>query len=125
MIYLPDTNVFIRAFQSNTAEEEFLKRIVIKNLLAISVIVVAEFYAKADMLEMRAFDKLILQFGVLLIDEKIAKIAGAYRKQLLKRKNRPILLDCFLAAQAKAHELMLVTNNKSDFPMKDIEIISP
>lgn len=122
-MHLPDTNILIRAIQRHDLELSFLKQIIIQNTLTISVIVIGEFYAKATEREKRIFDKLLSQVDILPIDEKIAKIAGIYRRQLL-RTSRTHLLDCFLAAQAKVHNLTLVTNNKADFPMKDIKIIS-
>jgi len=46
-------------------------------------------------------------------------------RELDLKTKRVHLLDCFLAAQAKINKLTLVTHNKSDFPMKDIKVISP
>lgn len=54
----------------------------------------------------------------------VAKVAAEYRKQSFKTK-RVHLLDCFLAAQAKINKLTLVTNNRSDFPMTDIKVVTP
>lgn len=124
-MYLPDTNIFIRAFNGFEPEASFLKRAISENNLDISVITVAEFYPKAKDVEIEAFDKLLGKFSALEIDEKIAKIAAKYRKQFLRKTSRVFLLDCFLAAQAKIYNLTLVTNNLSDFPMKDIRVVSP
>lgn len=123
-MFLPDTNIFIRAIQKYDPEASFLKEIIVQNAFFISVIVIGEFFAKADERERDLFDKLLSQFEILPIDERVAKIAGDYRKLSLQL-SRTNLLDCFLAAQAKVHKLTLVTNNKTDFPMKDIKIISP
>jgi len=125
-MYLPDTNIFIRGLSDGfKSETTFLQQIVSDKNIAISVIVVAEFLVKAQSDEIEIFNKLLKQFGSLSIDEEIAKIAGAYRKQFLRKTKQGFLLDCFLAAQAKAHDLVLVTNDLADFPMKDISIISP
>lgn len=123
-MFLPDTNIFISASKNNVKETNFLRQIISQNEIKISVVVIGEYYAKADYDAKQKFDRLLTQFEILNIDERIAKIAGEYRKQML-RTNRTQILDCFLAAQAKIHNLTLVTNNKSDFPMKDIKIISP
>lgn len=61
---------------------------------------------------------------ILEVNLEVARLAGEYRKKFLKKK-RIQLLDYFLAAQAKLNNLILVTHNKSDFPMKDIKVISP
>ncbi len=123
-MYLPDTNIFINFFKRSEKELKLIQKFIIQDSLILSVVVIGEIYAKADDREKRVFDKFLLQFSILGIDLKTAKIAGEYRKKLL-RSSRTILLDCFLAAQAKVHNLTLVTNNKADFPMKDIKVISP
>lgn len=124
MQYLPDTNIFIRAAKGYSPELDFLKKVIQKRQMMISSIVVGEFLAKATVQEEKAFENLLNEFTVLFIDTDVAKIAARYRKESLKIK-RGQMLDCFLAAQAKLKRLVLVTNNKSDFPMKDIKIITP
>lgn len=123
-MYLPDTNIFIRALHDIEPEATFLKKIISKRQLIISVIVIAEFYPRANTQELRSFNQLLDDFEIISVNRDSAEIAGNYRKGSLKQ-TRSHLLDCFLAAQAKIHNLTLVTNNKSDFPMKDIKIISP
>lgn len=124
MQYLPDTNIFIKAAKGYAPEAQFLSKAIKKGQIIISVIVTAEFLAKADTLEQQAFEELLLKFAVLGIDLEVTRMAAEYRRISLKQK-RVHLLDCFLAAQAKLHHLTLVTGNKTDFPMKDIKVISP
>ena len=81
-----------------------------------------EFLAKATIQEEEVFEALLTEFTILSVDIEVAKIAAGYRKESLKVK-RGQMLDCFLAAQAKLHNLTLVTNDKDDFPMKDIKIL--
>jgi len=123
-IFLPDTNIFILGFQQGTIEAEFLDEIISKGNLYISVVVVSEFLANADNSEIMNFEKLLNTFIVLPVDTEVAIQAAEYRRQSLKKK-RSEMLDCFLAAQAKLNNLTLVTNDKSDFPMKDIKVITP
>lgn len=124
-MYLPDTNIFIRAIQGKDSERKFLDRIISDSKVVISTVVVAEFLSGVNKTEEIALDKLIRQFGVLIIDENVARAAAEYRKQFLRKTKRIFIMDCFLAAQAKLNKLILVTNNKSDFPMEDIKIITP
>lgn len=124
MQYLPDTNIFIRAAKGYSSDSEFLNKAIHKRQIMISCIVVGEFLAKATSHEEKTFEDLLNTFTILSIDTKVAKVAAIYRKESLKIK-RVQMLDCFLAAQAKLHNLTLVTNNKSDFPMRDIKIITP
>lgn len=124
-MYLPDSNVVIRAIQGHEIESLFLRYHIRKRTLVLSVVAIAEFLVKATDEEKERFDELVEEFGALVIDEKVARIAGEYRKQLLRKTKKTFLTDCFLAAQAKVHDLTLVTNNKADFPMEDIKIVAP
>lgn len=122
--FLPDTNIFIRASKGFEKELTFLNQQIENGELIISVIVIGEFYPRASEGEKQIFDDLVDRFGVLGIDEEVAKTAGNYRQEFIRKSKKVFLLDCFLAAQAKLNNLTLVTNNKSDFPMKDIKIIA-
>lgn len=121
---LPDTNIFIKAAKGYLPEANFLSKAIKKKQIFISVVVVGEFLARAEAEEEKSFEELTAYFNVLPIDLEVAKIAAEYRKNSLKN-TKVHLLDCFLAAQAKYHNLILVTNNKADFPMKDIKIVKP
>lgn len=125
MKFLPDTNIFIRASHNENSESVFLKKIIAQDKLAISVIVIAEFFPQALPEEWKAFNRLLEFFEILSIDRRIAETAGEYRKEFLRKSKRIFIVDCFLAAQAKVYGFALVTNNKNDFPMKDIKIIPP
>lgn len=127
MRYLLDTNIAIRALEGHKPEADFVEKQITKNAVAISVVVIAEFYGKERLsaLEQELFSKLITTSKVFTIEEDTAKIAGTYRRQFLRKTKKVFLQDCFLAAQAKQYNLTLVTNNKADFPMRDIQIISP
>lgn len=124
-MYLPDTNIFILGLKGSEPEASFISKGVSNNQLAISVIVVGEFFVRAGRKQTNIFEKFIAQLGTLSIDEDTARIAAEYRKQYVRKTTRTFLLDCFLAAQAKLHRLILVTNNVSDFPMRDIRVIAP
>lgn len=124
-MYLPDTNVFIRAFLKNKPEITFLKKCLKQQLIVISPIVAAEFLVKANSKEKTQFKNLLNKCKVFFIDSMTAELAAEYRKRFTKRSSRVLMLDCFIAAQAKLHNLTLVTNNKPDFPMKDISVLSP
>lgn len=122
--YLPDANIFIRAAKGDKTESSFLNKAIKDKQMVISSVVVAEFLVKAGVNEEVNFTNLLSIFPIIPVDLETAKLAAEYRKESLKSK-RVQLLDCFLAAQAKVHKLTLVTNNKADFPMKDIKIITP
>ena len=124
-MYLPDSNVLILAFKNHEPEATFLRHQLIKRSLAISVIVVAEFLVGANEEQKKKLDSLLREFPALEINEKVARAAAEYRRQFLRKTKKVFMMDCFLAAQAKIHNLTLVTNNKSDFPMRNIKIVDP
>lgn len=124
MKYLLDANIFIRAAKGDLAESQFLKKIIKTRQMVISSVVVAEFLVRAEPREEKQFNDLLNIFPTVPVDAEVAKIAAKYRKESLKIK-RVQMLDCFLAAQAKLNKLTLVTNNKSDFPMRDVKVITP
>ncbi|MBI2596492.1 type II toxin-antitoxin system VapC family toxin [Candidatus Daviesbacteria bacterium] len=123
-MYLLDTNVLILGIKAQNPDKSFLEKVISRKQLSLSVITVSEFLAQALQAEEKKINKLILRFPILPVDLEIAELAAHYRKKFLKTR-RVQLLDYFLAAQAKINHLTLVTNNKADFPMKDIKIISP
>lgn len=123
-MYLVDTNILVLAIAQKEPDYEFLQKIILKNQLYISVICIGEYLSKATVEEEKEIDKLINKFSVLPVNLEVARLAASYRKKFLKTR-RVQLLDYFLAAQAKLNDLTLVTHNKSDFPMKDVKIITP
>lgn len=123
-MFLPDTNIFILGLQGHNPEATFLKKAIQSKRLCISVVVIGEFLSKVRDENAEAFYILLNIFEVLPIDREVATVAAQLRQVGLKTK-RVYLLDCFLAAQAKLNNLTLVTNNKADFPMRDIKVIVP
>ena len=123
-MFLIDTNVLILAIKGLEPDKSFLKKAISKKKLYLSVITVGEFLSQASEEAEEKLNELIIRFPTLSINLEIAKLAALYRKNSLKQ-NRVQLLDCFIAAQAKLHNLTLVTNNKADFPHKGIKVISP
>lgn len=124
MYYLIDTNVLILALKSIEPDKTFLKKAISQKRLYVSVISAGEFLSQATREAEEKFNKLIARFPVLSVDLEVARVAASFRKEFLKER-RIQLLDYFLAAQAKLNNLVLVTHNKPDFPMKDIKVISP
>lgn len=123
-MYLLDTNVLILAIKAKEPDKSFLKRVISRKQLYISVISVGEFLSQASEEEERKFNELIIRSPILFVDLETAKTAALYYKTFLKKKRKQ-LLDYFIAAQTKINHLVLVTNNKADFPMRDIKIIFP
>ncbi|HBQ50813.1 hypothetical protein A3B42_03265 [Candidatus Daviesbacteria bacterium RIFCSPLOWO2_01_FULL_38_10] len=97
-MYLPDTNIFIKAIQGFEPEATFLKKNIKRGNIVISVVVIGEFFAKSNPVEENAFNNLLTKFKVLDIDEDTAREAGLYRRGMSEKTKQGLLLDCFLAA---------------------------
>lgn len=123
--YLLDTNILLEAFLGKEPTASLMKNWIINGRIALCPVSVAEILSKATGEEKEKINILVQKFGVLSIDEKVAEIAGNYRFEFSRKAKKVYLLDCFIAAIAKKHNLILVTHNVKDYPMKDIEIIDP
>lgn len=124
MLYIPDTNILVYALGKKAPYSDWLNERISKNELAISVISVAEFLSGSNDLDGFTFKQFVQNFDVLSIDSVVAQIAGGYRKTYLEKTKKVWLTDCLIAATCKVSGATLATNNKSDFPMKDIQIFS-
>jgi tRNA(fMet)-specific endonuclease VapC len=120
MNYLLDTNICIYIIKKKPAV--VLKRVQAKLLgeIAISAITIAELeygiarsrYPDRNRIALLEF---LFPFTILDFDPKAAMAYGQIRA-LLESKGRLIgPMDLLLAAQAKSHNLVLVTNNEKEF----------
>jgi len=123
--YLLDTNVMLEAFRGEEPIASRVKSWIESGEIALSAVTVAEIVSKASKEEKEKLDLLVSKFGVLPVDQVIAEIAGQYRQDFARKKKRVYLLDCFIAATAKLFNLILVTRNYKDYPMKDIKVLLP
>lgn len=90
--------------------------------IAISAISIAEIYAgvkgEKEKEELEAFLEL---FPILVVNDKIAKEAGFYKKEFFKSHNTG-LADALIAATSDINNLSLITLNCKHFPMfKNLE----
>lgn len=120
---LPDTNVLIYGLAGKEPYASFLKENIKNKRLVLSAIVVAEFLCGTTEEEEKIFSGLTQKFPVLAIDLPIAQLAAYYRKKYLKSKKKLMLPDCLIAATCKIYKAILITLDKKDYPIKEIEIV--
>lgn len=125
MDVLPDTNIIINYLKGIEPESSYLKKFIISGEISFSPVTIAEYVAKAEKKERQLLEDLLTSGQVLSIDEETALVAGEYRKEFSRKTKRTFLPDCLVAATCRIHQLILVTNNIKDYPMKDIKIIKP
>ncbi len=128
MDYLLDTNICVYVINKKpaTALSAILKRVQSKRpgQIAISTITLAELeygvvrsrYADRNRI---ALSKFLVPFALLDFDQAAAAEYGRVRL-LLESKREPVgPMDLLLAAQAKSHDLIFVTNNEKEFARID------
>ncbi len=124
MNYLLDTNICI--YIINRKPAAVLKKVQSKQpgQIAISTITIAELeygvarsrYPDRNRIALLEF---LFPFTILDFDQKASMEYGRIRTSLESR-GRPVgPMDLLLAAQAKAHNLILVTNNEKEFARID------
>ena len=128
MDYLLDTNICVYIINKKpaTALSAILKRVQWKRRgqIAISTITLAELEYGVVRSRYRDRNKVALleflvPFAILDFDQAAAVEYGRIRL-LLESKREPIgPMDLLLAAQAKSHDLVLVTNNEKEFARID------
>jgi predicted nucleic acid-binding protein len=93
-------------------------------VLAVSVVTVAEVMRGLRPDEMEATDRLLALFVILEVDELIARQAGAYLREF-RRTHQLDLGDALIAATAMVRDAELITRNVKHYPMKDISVTVP
>ena len=124
-MFLLDTDVLIWVLRGKKEIVEKVLKLKEESALAISVISTAEIYKNVYPSELSITEDYLNEHIVFDVDQKIAKIAGLYWQQYIKRLKNLSLTDCLIAATANVNNLTLVSLNTKHFPMKDIKILNP
>jgi len=120
MNYLLDTDVCIAIINRRSSQTISRLQICKPGTVELSTISVAELRFGADKSQAatknhQALDQFLLALEIRQFDELSAIAYGVIRSDL-EKKGTPIgPLDTLIAAQAVAHELILVTNNLNEF----------
>lgn len=124
-MYLIDTDILIWVLRGNIKYEEYLQDLKDKDSLSLSTITIAEIYKNVFPSEMVKTENLIQEFYTWDVTEQIAKQAGLYWQQYIKRLQNFTISDCLIAATANVNDLTLASLNTKHFPMKDIKMLKP
>ena len=116
-----DTDIIIDHLRGNKEAIHFLENT--NKILMVSVITVTEIFSGIKNIKENKMAEMALGlFECLGIDNKIALIAGDFRKQYTKSHNIG-LADALIAATAHYHNAIVVTRNIKHFPM--IQTLKP
>ena len=122
---LIDTDIAIDHFHGNQSARDYFAEIMASGeLLAVSVVSLAELMAGMRPGEEARTDDLLQLFSILEIDEAIGRQAGNYLHQF-SRTHHLELGDALIAATACTRQAELITRNLKHYPMTDIQVISP
>lgn len=124
--YLLDTMFLIRFLRGEGRTVSWMRRMAEEgHLLACSAVNVAEIYSCMKERERPATEALLESLRCFPVSFDVARQGGELRAKF-RSKGRDISLpDAIIGATAHAHDLVLVTENRKDFPMPGLKIFFP
>jgi len=121
--YLLDTTVLVAHLRGETAVTDRLLDLVREgHALATSAVNVAEIHRGALPRERRAVTALLDRLGFLPTTIEAAWRAGVYQRELAVRGVTIHTPDALIAGTARAHGAVVMTDNRKDFPMRDVRV---
>src|ERR1700710_969243 len=125
IVYLPDTNVLVNAFNKKRGHRELLRELVVNgHRLACCSVTVAEVYSGMRPHEAPQTDELLASLIWYNTTRSIARQAGRWRYEWAKQGVTLSLTDMLIAATAHEHKLTLITENRKHFPMPEVSLHS-
>lgn len=122
-IFLLDTTVLIDTLRGNGGRGRLLDELLAQhNLLACCSINVTEVYAGMRAHEAKVTEAFLRSLKFYEVTWDIARKAGELKNEWAKKGLTLFLPDVTIAAVALTHGLTLMTDNRKDFPMPDLQI---
>ncbi len=122
-IYLLDTSVIIDALNQKHGRWQLLGSLVAAgDTLACSVVTLTEIYAGVRSKELSLTEQFLNGLEHYQLDARLARDAGLLKNEWAKQGRTLGAVDVIIAATALAHNLMLVTDNRKDFPMTQLAL---
>jgi tRNA(fMet)-specific endonuclease VapC len=123
--YLLDTTALID-FSKNRepARARILQMISAGDDIGVCAINAAEFYTGVPPAQRPLWDEFFASLGFWEISRDTARQAGVYRYDFARKGIILSTTDAMVAAAAKEHGAVLVTNNVKDYPMPEIELLA-
>jgi predicted nucleic acid-binding protein len=117
-IYLLDTSVIIDALNRKRNRWQLLASLVeAGETLACSAVTVVEIYAGLRPRESAATRIFLEGLEHYNLDWELARYAGLLKNEWARKGRALAIADVLIAATALAHKLVLMTDNRKDFPM--------
>jgi len=121
--YLVNTNILVLALRRKQGKWELLRGLVAAGAtLGCSAITIGEVYAGMRPHERAATEALLAELDCYDVTIEIARSAGLLRNEWKAQGQTLAPDDTLIAATAIAHRLILLTNNRKDFPMPELNL---
>lgn len=121
--YFVDSDVLIDFFKKRQEAVELVEKLSQAGKTAISIISVAELrsgWSKED--AATYLPRLYNIFEVIPLTKEIAEKAGAYRNEYSKQGRVLPTIDTLIAATTLVHGYCLVTRNRKDYPIPELDL---
>src|SRR5580704_372048 len=117
---LLDTSVIIDTLNGKRNRHELLHRLVQQgNVLACCCINVAEIYAGMRSKEEAKTTHFLTSLDYYPVSFSVARLAGELKRDFGRKGTTLSMTDSLIAAVAIQYQLLLITDNTKDFPMKN------
>lgn len=121
--YLLDSDVIINYFAKNQEAVAIIEQISQLEAPGVSVLTVVEVKIGVKDAQVAKVDKFFNALKIIPVTEEIAKLAIEFIRSFAKLGKILHLVDACIAATAVTHDLILVTSNKKDYPMKELRLL--
>jgi predicted nucleic acid-binding protein len=122
-VFLPDTNVLIDALNGRRDRKKVLHGLVAQgHSLACCAITIAELYAGLHPNEVAHAEEFVSVMLWTDISFNVARKAGELKYEWARKGKTLGAADIMIAATAIHYKLTLITDNRKDFPMPELQI---
>ena len=122
-VFLPDTNVLIDALNGRRDRKQMLHGLVIQgHTLACCAITIAELYAGLHPHEIAPASAFVSAMLWTDMSFAVARKAGELKYEWARKGKTLGAADTMIAATALHYGLTLITENRKDFPMPELQI---
>jgi predicted nucleic acid-binding protein len=118
--HLLDTDILIWVLRGKLQAIEFLRDLLKREVPAISSLSIYEVWAGARPSEESEISSFLSAFRIISVSESIAKRGAEYYRHFRTKGITLSVTDALIAASARTEALILVTQNRRDYPMLDI-----
>lgn len=123
MRILVDTSILIDLLRGRVPRKELFRALALEgHTFAITAINVSEIHAGMRPPEREATQRALAAFECLPIQCEVAELAGDLRSTWARKGVTLHLADTLIAAAAIHYRLVLMTDNRKDFPMPELHL---